>query len=78
MQYTELPQAIKDISDKLDEINMKYVSYVGWFCGAHYADMDRGDQIRIGKLNAKLFRIIEALGLSDKDVLWSIAQKGSK
>lgn len=78
MRYTDLPQSIQDISDRLDEINMRYVGYVGWLSGNHYQDMAHGDKIRIGKLNAALWRAIADNGLRDQDVLFAIAQKGSK
>lgn len=75
MKYSDLPQDIKDVQTALAAIDAQYETYVGYMHGGHYNDISRGDKIRMGRLNAKLWRLIELHNLNGANVLWAIANR---
>lgn len=73
MKYSDLPQDIKDVQTALAAIDAQYETYVGYMHGGHYNDISRGDKIRMGRLNAKLWRLIELLTARIGVLTWLLA-----
>lgn len=78
MKYTDLPLEIRNAHEAIECIQNKYMSgyTLEWIIsGAYLQDIPHGDKVRLGKLNAKIWRLAQQCEVSAATVYYLLANK---